>query len=126
MTTDLWLFSLCHPWVVALPVTAVDRVLTIDETPAAVVVTPLASLLGLSATTVGSVVIVRANGTLAALGVDRCLQVGALPPGGFPLPLAALRQGRVVGAFPLSEALGRHDGARFGLTLDPALLVSPS
>ncbi len=123
MTQDLWLFAVCHPWMVAVPVTAVERVLAADEVPPSLLVTPLSRPLGLRPQVVGGVVVIRHAGRQAALGVDRCLQVGPLPPGGFAIPGGALRQPRAWSCFPVPSGQRRDSLAAFGLALDPVSLV---
>ena len=69
------------------------------------------------------VVVIRHAGRQAALGVDRCLQVGLLPTGGFAIPGGALRQFQTWSCFPVPSGQQRDNLAAFGLALDPASLV---
>jgi len=123
MTAGLWLYAVCRPWIVALPALSVQRVAPLDDL-GGLEVTPLSRLLGLAPSPIGAAAIVAGPQGPRALGVERCLQVALLSPGGLTIPAAALRQRRLAACFPVTLAAVPEGLAPFGLVLDASAWTS--
>lgn len=131
------LLVLCQPWLVALPLQGVVRVIEADAAAIsdgiahigdeAWPVRSLPAALGLGDRPPVALVLLRTGDARAALATGRCLNVGALPGAAIRLPAAAARSHRATTAFPAGRFAAEHGLAPFGLLLDPTeLLAAPA
>lgn len=131
------LLVLCQPWLVALPLHGVVRVIEADRATIRDGVAqidgeawPLRSLpaaLGLAERPPVALVLLRTADARAALATGRCLNVGPLPGAALRLPAAAARSHHPATAFPAGRLADEHGLAPFGLLLDPTeLLAGPA
>ncbi|GDY11807.1 hypothetical protein LBMAG53_06850 [Planctomycetota bacterium] len=131
------LLVMCRPWLVALPVSDVVRVMAADAGNAvgsqltiggeSWKTASLSKLLGLASTpdqAAAAFVLIRPGGRPAALATGPCLRVGALPGALVHLPPCAFRHRRPAPCFPAGALAATHGLAAFGLFIDPAKHVA--
>ena len=127
-----WLFAACRPWLVAVPLEGLARLVSDDE----VMLSEMTLTTGdatwprceLSTLLHGDHRPSTAHVLLLvprlAIGVERCLAIGPLPGAGavMLLPGACQRSGRQLSVFPAEAMASAHGLAPFGLILDRHLL----